>query len=159
MFIKILEYVRIAGVGLAFYLGYQTGFGEVYDPEAQLHLMIPLVIFFVAGLSGLEGLFFSRQSAALKGFETGSNYQIQSAIALLGFAFSAALVWWLNWGIKAELSVFSCFLFFFIFSAVNHSIQAVKHHNFKFENINRPFLVILLLGGFFYPLWKVWPLL
>ncbi len=153
MFIKILEYVRIAGVGLAFYLGYNAGYaGETYDPSAQLHLMIPLTIFFISGLSGLEGLFFGEDAARAKGYEVGSNYQLQSAIALLSYAFIAIGVWALNWGIKAELTIFFTFLFFFFFSAVNHSIQAIRHRNFKFANVNRPFLVLMLMAGFYLPI-------
>lgn len=152
MVIKIFEIVRIAGVGLAFFLGYQIGYtGDEYDPIAQLHLMIPITIFFIAGLSGIEGLLFGDETAKAKGFETGSNYQRQSAIALLSYTVISILIWVLEWGLKAELAVLFCFMFFFFFSAVNHSVQAIVQRNFRFSNVNRPFLVILLIAGFYYP--------
>jgi hypothetical protein len=160
MLIKLIEFLRIFGVGLAYYLGYQAGFArETYDPMAQLHLMIPLVVLFVAGTSGFEGLFLGKQAAEAKGYETGSNYQKQSAFALIALTVTALIVWFLNWGIHAELTVFIMFLLFFILSAANHTKEAIQKHNFKFQNINRPFLVLMLLAGFAYPLIKVWPLL
>jgi len=152
MLIQILDFVRIAIVAVAFYIGYSIGFdGEVYDPIAQLHFMIPVVVTAIAGISGLEGLIWGKQSALAKGYETGSNYQKQSDIALLSYAFGALFVFFAGWGIHAELSVFFVFCFFFTFSAVNHGLEAVRHGNYKWQNINRPFIQLLLLAGFVYP--------
>lgn len=152
MTIKLLEYSRIVGVCLAFFVGYLIGFsGDGYDPSAQLHIMIPLIIVAMAGTSGVEGLFFREQTAKAKGYETGSNYQIQSAVALLSYTFGSLLVYVLNWGIRAELTMLFTFLFFFIFSAVNHLRNAIVHKNYKFANINRPFLVLILIVGLVYP--------
>ncbi len=151
MFLKILDYLRIAMVGLAFFFGYRIGFADGYNPIAQLHFMIPVIISAIAGISGVEGLVFGKQSAELKGYETGSNYQRQSAIALLSYAFIALFVWWVDWGIKAELTILFAFMFFFIFSAVNHAVDAVKRKNYKWQNINRPFITLLLLAGLIYP--------
>lgn len=154
MFLKILDWLRIIGVTIAFFFGYQIGYKNGYNPVAQLHFMIPVIIVVIAGFSGIEGLFFGKQSAKLKGFETGSNYQKQSAIALLSYAAIAILVCCLNWGIKAELTILFTFLFFFIFSATNHAMQAIKNRNYKWQNINRPFITLLLIGGLIYPVLK-----
>jgi len=154
MFLKILDWIRIIGVAIAFYFGYQIGFADGYDPVAQLHFMIPIIITAIAGMSGLEGIFFGRKSAELKGFETGSNYQKQSAIALLSYTVIAILVYFLNWGIKAELTILFVFIFFFFFSAINHGMEAIKHKNYKWQNINRPFITLLLIAGLIYPVVK-----
>ena len=151
MFIKILEILRIVAVGAAFYFGYSVGYENGYHPDIQLHIMIPVVITAIAGSSGIEGLFFSKQTALAKGFETGSNYQKQSAIALLSFTFVSLLVLVLNWGIRAELTIFFAFIFFFFFSAINHTINAITHKNYKWANINRPFVTLLLIAGMLYP--------
>ncbi|MFK5856397.1 MAG: hypothetical protein QM503_09725 [Bacteroidota bacterium] len=151
MFLKILDILRIAIVSLAFFYGYQIGFADGYNPIAQLHFMIPTVIVGMAGISGLEGLFFAKKSAELKGFETGSNYQRQSAIALLSYTVVSVLVYELNWGIRAELTIFFVFILFFIFSALNHGYDAIKHGNYRWQNINRPFLTLLLVAGMAYP--------
>lgn len=155
MLIKLLDIIRIVLVGIAFFFGYSIGFGETYDPVAQLHFMIPVVIVAIAGISGIEGLFFGKKAAEAKGYETGSNYQKQSAFALLSYAFGACLVCFSGWGIKAELAILFVFFFFFTLSAVNHGLEAIRHKNYKWQNINRPFILILLLAGFAYPVFML----
>lgn len=148
---NILDTLRIALVGAAFYFGYRIGFAGEYDPLAQLHFMIPVITVAIAGISGIEGLFFGRQAAEAKGYEAGSNYQKQSAFALLSYAVVAVLVYFLNWGIRAELPLFFAFSFFFTFSAANHALNAFRQKNYKWQNINRPFLLLMMLAGFVYP--------
>jgi len=151
MLIKIFDIARIVLVSFSFFWGYKIGYAHGYDPIAQLHFMIPVIIVSIAGISGLEGLLFAVQSAEAKGFETGSNYQRQSAIALLSYAAIAILVYFMDWGIKAELSIFFAFIFFFIFSAVNHAVDAIKRKNYRWQNLNRPFITLLLIAGMIYP--------
>lgn len=151
MILQILEIVRILLVSFAFYWGYTIGFAETYNPIAQLHFMIPVIIVSIAGISGLEGLFFSKKSAELKGYEVGSNYQIQSAIALLSYAVIALFVYLFKWGIKAELTILFTFIFFLFFSGVNHFIDAIKRKNYKWQNINRLFITLILIIGLIYP--------
>lgn len=154
MLFKILDWLRIIAVAVAFFFGYQIGFRNGYDPFAQLHFMIPIIVVAIAGLSGLESVFFGRKAAEMKGFETGSNYQKQSGIALLSYAFIALLVFFCQWGIKAELTVLLVFMFFFFFSAINHGMEAIKHKNYKWQNVNRPFITLLLIAGLIYPVVK-----
>ncbi|MEI6123478.1 MAG: DUF6790 family protein [Bacteroidota bacterium] len=151
MITKILDNLRIIIVCLAFYFGYSIGFRNGFDPNAQLHFMIPIIIVAIAGISGIEGLFLGRQTAQAKGFEFGSNYQRQSAIALLSYAAIAIVVYFVNWGIKAELTLFFAFMFFLIFSAVNHAMDAIKNRNYAWQNINRPFITLMLIIGMIYP--------
>ncbi|MCF8366276.1 MAG: hypothetical protein K9H16_10865 [Bacteroidales bacterium] len=151
MIIKIFEIARILAVSAAFYFGYSVGYENGYHPEAQLHLMIPIIIVAIAGISGLEGLVFGDAAAEAKGFEKGSNYQKQSAIALLSYAMVALFVFFYNWGIKSELTILFTFMFFFTFSAMNHGYDAVKRKNYKWANINRPFLTLLLIAGLILP--------
>ena len=107
MFLKLLDISRIVGVSIAFFFGYQIGFADGYNPIAQLHFMVPIIIVTIAGTSGFEGVFFAKSSAELKGFEVGSNYQKQSAIALLSYAAVSIFVYFSHWGIKAELTILS----------------------------------------------------
>ncbi len=151
MLLGILDALRIISVCVAFFFGYQIGFRNGYDPVAQLHFMTPILIIAVAGISGIEGLLFSKQAAQAKGFEVGSNYQRQSSIALLSYAVVAALVYLANWGIYAELTILFAFCFFFIFSGLNHGIDAIKNKNYKWQNINRPFITLLMIAGLIYP--------
>ncbi len=151
MFLKILDILRIVIVSVTFYFGYMIGFDGEYNPNAQLHFMIPLIIAAISGISGIEGLLFAKQSAELKGFETGSNYQRQSAIALLSYAVIAIIIYFADWGIRSELTIFFAFIFFFFFSGINHGIDAVKRKNYKWQNINRPFITLILFAGMIYP--------
>lgn len=151
MILQILDILRIVIVCIAFYAGYSIGFADGYDPFAQLHFMIPVIIFAIAGISGIEGLLFAKRSAEIKGFETGSNYQKQSAFALLSYAVVAILVYFSNWGIRAELTIFLAFVFFFLLSGINHLTDAIKNKNYKWQNINRPFITLLMIGGMLYP--------
>lgn len=155
MIIQLLDIFRILLVGISFYFGYSIGFEETYNPIAQLHFMIPIVIVAVAGISGLEGLILGKQAAIAKGYEVGSNYQRQSAFALLSYAFGAIFVYFANWGIRAELTILFVFLFFFSLSAGNHTLDVIRHKNYKWQNINRPFILLLLLAGFIYPIYMV----
>jgi len=151
MLIQVLDILRILLVGIAFFTGYSVGFSEGYDPVAQLHVMTPIVIIAVAGISGIEGLLFGKEAARAKGYETGSNYQKQSSFAMLSYAFGALLVWLMNWGIQAELTILFVFFSFFTLSAVNHALDAIRHKNHKWQNINRPFILLLMIAGFVYP--------
>ncbi|MDY0102249.1 MAG: hypothetical protein RBS07_04875 [Lentimicrobium sp.] len=152
MLIQILDIIRIALVAIAFFFGYSIGFsGDTYEPVSQLHFMIPIVIVAIAGISGIEGLFFGKKAAQAKGYETGSNYQKQSAFALMSYAFGSILVYFSNWGIHSELTILFVFFFFFTLSAGNHGLEAIRHKNYKWQNINRPFILMLLLAGFIYP--------
>ncbi len=151
MSLQILEFIRITAVCASFFWGYKIGFAEIYNPIAQLHFMIPVIIVAIAGLSGIEGLFFAKKSAEIKGFEVGSNYQRQSAIALLSYAVIALIIYFYNWGIKAELTILFAFIFFFFFSGINHAWDAIKRRNYKWQNINRPFITLLLIAGMIYP--------
>lgn len=151
MLIQLLDIIRISLVAIAFYIGYDIGFSDIYNPISQLHFMIPVVIVAIAGISGLEGLIFGKKAAIAKGYETGSNYQKQSSFALLSYAFGSLLVYFAEWGIFAELTVLFIFFFFFTLSATNHALEAIRHKNYKWQNINRPFILLLLLAGFIYP--------
>lgn len=152
MISKFLDPLRIFLVCLTFFFGYQIGFAHGYDPIAQLHFMTPLIIIAIAGLSGLEGIFFAQEAAASKGFTSDSNYQRQSAIALLSYTVLAIFIYFSRWGIKAELTILFAFIFFFFFSGLNHEIDAIKRKNYKWQNINRPFISLLMIAGLLYPI-------
>ena len=147
MIIKIIEIIRIVATGLGVFLAYYYG----KTPQEVLHLMSPWLIVAIAGTSGLEGLFFGKQAAIEKGFESESNYQTQSAIALLSYGVISLVVYFMNWGTNAELTIVFTFLFFMIFSAVNHTISIIVDKNYKWANLNRPFLSALMIAVLWWP--------
>jgi hypothetical protein len=138
-------------VSVTFFLGYRIGFENGYDPIAQLHFMIPINVVTIAGISGIEGLLGGKSASAAKGFASDGNYQRQSAIAMLSYAFIAVVVRLGSWGIAAELTIFLAFAFFLVFSGVNHAVDAVRRKDFAWQNVNRPFIALLLVAGTIYP--------
>lgn len=148
MIIKLIETLRIAATAFGVFWAYYVG----ETPQEVLHIMSPWVIVAIAGTSGLEGLLFGKMAAKEKGFEQGSNYQTQSAIALLSYAIMAFVVYFLSWGTKAELSIVFAFLFFMIFSAFNHTRSIFIDKNYKWANLNRPFLAVLLMAVMWWPI-------
>lgn len=149
----MIDMIRILMVCLAFFMGYFLGFGkESYDPVLQIHVMSPLLVCAVAGISGLEGLLMGRQSARAKGYEEGSNYQKQSALAMISMSVVACTVYFLNWGFYADMTVMLIFLLFFLLSGINHALQAIMRKNYKWQNINRPVITLLMIAGLLYPL-------
>ncbi|HOD16144.1 MAG TPA: hypothetical protein PK307_01415 [Spirochaetota bacterium] len=151
MLLHILDIARILGVAATFYIGYSIGFAGDYDPIAQLHFMVPAVIVIIAGISGIEGLVLGDRAAAAKGYAADGNYQRQSSFALLSYAAVAVFVRVSGWGIRAELTIFFAFIFFLVFSGINHAASAVRDRNFKWQNINRPFITLALIAGMAYP--------
>jgi len=110
MLSNILDAFRITIVVVAFFFGYKISFTGGYHPAAQLHLMIPLVIIAIAGISGLEGLLFGKKAAEAKGFTSDRNYQRQTDLAMLSYTVVALIVCIFNWGLPAELTVFFAFI-------------------------------------------------
>lgn len=154
MFLNLLDAFRILLVTAAFFFSYYAGFSQEYDPVVQLHILIPMLIVAIAGISGLEGLIFGKKAAEAKGYESDGNYQRQSSLAMIAMAVTAIFVWLTGWGIHAELTILFAFLCFFVLSSVNHAVQAIRHHNYKWQNINRPVITLLLIAGLLYPVIK-----
>ena len=151
MIIKIIEIIRILGTCFGIFWAYMYGMTSEEPAQSVLHLITPWVVISVAGTSALEGLFFGKQSAKEKGFQNDGNYAFQSRVALLSFALIALIVYLANWGTKAELTIMLTFMFFMILSAINHGYQAIVHHNYRWANINRPFLTAVLIASLWYP--------
>lgn len=155
MIIKIIEILRIAGASFGIYWAYNVGLSAPDPASAVLHIMTPWIVFSIAGTSGLEGLFFGKLSAKEKGFENDGNYAYQSRIALLSYGVMSLVVYFMDWGIHADLTIMLTFLFFMVFSAINHGYQAVVNKNYHWQNLNRPFLTLLLIIVLWYPITNV----
>ena len=151
MLIKILEILRIAGVSIGMYISYSIGMATSTPPESVLHLISPWVLVSIAGTSAIEGIFFGKQSAAEKGFEQGSNYQKQSAFGLLSYAILSLVVYFGKLGTNAEITILLAFMTFMVLSSSNHAYEAIAKKNYKWANLNRPFLTLLLIVGMWYP--------
>ncbi|MFH1873975.1 MAG: DUF6790 family protein [Pseudomonadota bacterium] len=138
----LLETMRWLGVGLGF--GLALAWGK--DPQHQLHILMPWLVISLAGLTGIESVFFSQAAAQITGY-TPSAYQRQSGINNVAVALTAVLVLILNWGVFAEATVLSALLIFLFFSACNHGWSAWKEGNRNLRNILRPIMTIILIAA------------
>jgi len=148
MIIKILEFTRIAGTMAGIFLAYYSG----DTAEEALHIMTPIIVFSIAGLSGLEGLFFSSAASKAAGFEKGGDYQRQSAMAFLAVGLMSIVVYFSSWGKMADVTIALTFILIFTFSALNHTWLIIAEKNYSWKNLNRPFLMILLIIAFWWPI-------
>lgn len=145
--IKLLEILRFTGCGVGVFLAYY--FGE--SPEGILRIMTPWFVGSVAGLSAVEGLFFSGQAAAEKGFEEGSNYQRQNAFWFLATAITSLIIFFAGWNEYANISLVLVFCSFLLLSAANHAYSMIADKNTTWQNVIRPLLTALLTLVFWFP--------
>ena len=153
MLIKLIEFIRIASCCFGIFWAYSVGMDGSDPAGGVLHIITPWVVAGIAGTSGIEGLFFGKQTEREKGFEQGSNYQKQSAFALLSYAIVSLAVYFSDWGAHAELTILLAFMFFMVFSAFNHGREAIVNNNYTWANLNRPFLTLLMIASLWYPVW------
>ena len=113
--------LRFAGRDRGFALALQYG----GTPQAQLHILTPWIVISIAGLTGIESVFFGRAASELSGYAP-SAYQRQSGFNNLAVAIVALLVFILGWGTLAEAAVLSVLLIFLFLSACNHAWSASR---------------------------------
>lgn len=139
---RLLEILRWVGVGLGIFLALLLG----KDPAQQFNILCIWVVISLAGLTGIESVFFGKAAAKLSGYGEGGAYQRQSGINNLALAITTLLVYFLNWGLYAKISVMTVMLIFLSLSASNHAYSAIKEHNKSFKNFLRPIMTTVLLA-------------
>ncbi|MFH1297184.1 MAG: DUF6790 family protein [Bacteroidota bacterium] len=146
---KIFEWSRIVGISTGIFFAYFLGNG---DPQQTLHNMSFFVIVVMAGLTGIEGLFFGKASAESMGRKNDPQYQKQSGGANLAFAITALLVFIFNWGLYADATILIATLIFFVISATIHAWDIFATKNRSLKNALRPLLTFTLLAACAWPL-------
>jgi hypothetical protein len=136
---RFLEILRWIGVFLGIFFAFLWGTG----PLQQFSVFAIFTIIFVAGLTGIEGLFFGRSAVKVSGYDQGSAYQRQSAFNNLALAITAVLALLLGWGFYAYVGLLMVLLIFLTFSAINHFYTGMKD-KFVLNTLLRPILVVLL---------------
>ena len=139
--VVLFELTRYVCVGLGFFLAYQAHRTNI---EILNYLLLWIVIP-LAGLTGLESIFLGAASATDKGREIGSVYQIQSGLNNLSTAIIGFLVWYLQWGTQASLTVSFVLLLFLIFSSLNHAYEYWIQKNRQCIHFLRPLLTTALI--------------
>ena len=136
-----LEIARWIGV----VLGFQLAFFKGANPQEQLHILTPWIVISLAGLTGIESLFFGEAASEITGYAP-SAYQRQSGMNNLAVAITAWMVFLFKWGTYAETAVISTLLIFLFLSACNHAWSAVKEQNYHIKNLLRPGMTVLLIA-------------
>jgi ABC-type Fe3+ transport system permease subunit len=146
---KIFEWSRIIGISAGIFFAYQAGNG---DAKTTLHFLSFFIIVVMAGLTGIEGLFFGKASAESMGRKSDPQYQKQSGGANLAFAITALLVFLFNWGLYADATILIATLIFFVISAIVHTWDIFATKNRSVKNALRPLLTLALLAACAWPL-------
>jgi hypothetical protein len=151
MIIKLLEILRIACSATGMYLAYASN-----SPTNSLFWLVALVAIPLAGLTGIESLFFSRQAAIAKDREINSDYQTQSGCNNLATATAGLIILSCKLGPAAQIAIILVLLLFFTFSSMKHAIEYFIDRKSGIH-LQRFILTALLLGFCIPILIKAWP--
>jgi uncharacterized membrane protein required for colicin V production len=138
----MMEWFRPAGIALAVFFAYYLG----RDAVSQFHIMGPFIVMLMCGTVAFESLILGEAASEKIGYAPNRAYQIQSGLANAAIALTALLVYVLDWGKYADATIVAVMLIFFLLSAANHLITAIKDGNMKPVNLMRPVLALLLAG-------------
>lgn len=139
---SFFELIRVISAGTGIFLAFLIP----NDPERQLNVLCLWVVVSLAGLTGIESVFFGQAAAEHSGYEKGSAYQRQSGLSNLALALTTLLIYILDWGLQAKVSLLIVLLVFLSFSSINHAYSALREHNTSLRNFFRPILTLLLLA-------------
>ncbi|MBU2548511.1 MAG: hypothetical protein KKB20_08895 [Proteobacteria bacterium] len=137
----IIEVVRWACVSVGFFFA----FSHQGNPVAQFGILCPFLVIPLAGLTGIESVFFARTAGIQSGYGQGGAYQRQSGLNNIATALTVVLVYWLGWGLYAQAAVMTTMLTFMTLSAANHAWSAIREGNRSIKNLMRPLMTAVLL--------------
>ncbi|MCG2739863.1 MAG: hypothetical protein L6300_06445 [Syntrophaceae bacterium] len=146
----MMEWIRPAGIGLAFFFAYYFG----NDAISRFHILGPVVVMLMSGTVAFESLILGEAASEKIGYAPNRAYQIQSGLANAATAVTALLVCVLDWGRYADATIVTVMLMFFTFSAANHVSTAIMERNMKPVNLLRPAMALLLIGFLLPPMIK-----
>lgn len=138
---NLFEILRWLGAGTGVFLAFQAD----GNPCKQLNILTFWIVVPIAGLTGIESLFFGKQASQQSGYEQGSAYQRQSGLFNLSLAIVTLFVYFVEWDQQAKTSLLLVLLLFLFLSSMNHAYSAIKEANKSIKNILRPFMTLLLL--------------
>jgi hypothetical protein len=137
---RILEIIRWGGVAVGIFFAFYLG----GSPQTQFSIFAIFSVIFLAGVTAIEGIFFSEGGAEVAGYGTDSGgYRRQSRMHFVALTLAIIIAWLLNWGFFAYLGIYMILLLFFTFSAINHFYTGLKE-KFVMNTLLRPILTIFL---------------
>lgn len=138
---NFLEMARLASVPVGIFFAFYWG----SNPVQQFSILTAFAVIFIAGLTGIESIFFGKTASEQSGYVGGRGYQRQSGANNLALAITAILVYILGWGFYAQLTLMSVLIIFLALSGTNHAYSAFKEGNRSAKNMSRPLMTFVLL--------------
>ena len=127
-------------------IGFQCAYFIGKTPVESFHILVPWITLSLAGLTGIESVFFGKIASKVTGYAGGGGgYQRQSGINNISVGITGLLVFILDWGVGADAAVMTVLLVFMALSGSNHAYSAFKEDNRNMRNILRPLMSLLLL--------------
>lgn len=111
--------------------------------EDQLRILMWLFVIPMAGLTGIESIFFADAARSQSGY-AASPYQRQSGINNLSIAIASIIIALGQFGPDADFALIIAVLIFLMLSGCNHAWSAWKEGNHYLKNILRPIMSLLL---------------
>lgn len=136
-----LEILRLGSVPIGIFFAFLLG----SNPVEQFSIITAFSVIIIAGLTGIESIFFSKTASEQSGYVGGREYQRQSGANNLALAITATLVYIFGWGFYAQLSVMSVLIIFLALSGSNHAYSAFKEGNASKKNLSRPIMAVILI--------------
>jgi hypothetical protein len=136
---RLLEICRWVGVAIGIFFAFYWS----TNPQSQFNIFAVFTVVFIAGLTAIEGLFFSESASEVSGYSGESAYQRQSALHFLALAVTMILSLILGWGFYAYLSLLMFMLIFLTLSSLNHLYIGLKEE-FVINSFLRPILTLFL---------------
>ena len=140
---QVFEITRLVGVLAGFWLA----FSELSDPVRAFRWLSVCVVVAIAGMTGIESLFFGKQAASASGYSDPGPYQRQSGLNNLAVAIIALAVFAMHWGTRAEAALCSVLLVFLALSASNHVYSGCRDGNPSWRGFTRPLGTLILWIG------------
>lgn len=115
--VKTIEVIRSVGTGIGIYFGFGS--------SPNYRLSASLLVFCLAGITGLESLFFGKISARAKKWGVGSPYEIQSAANNLASAVAMIILLSIGADDAAIAALMMTVTIFIMFSGLNHFVTVM----------------------------------
>lgn len=139
---NILEVARYLALFLGIY--YCEGHYST-DYNSKIIIFSRVCVIAIAGLTGIEGLFFGKYASQIVGYSADSRYQKQSALNNLALASASILGMIISADVMYNLALLVTLLMFLFYSAINHGVDALISKNYAPRNLLRPIITLVLI--------------
>ena len=138
---RILEFLKWIGLFLGVFFAFLWG----GSPLEQFNIFAVFVIVSVAGLTGIELIFFGKNPSKLSVSPEEMAYNRQSGLYNFALAVTALFAYLAGWSFYAEAALLTVLVLSLLFSAVNHAYAMVKEDKNSTKEYSRAILAVILI--------------